>query len=218
MSVTDPEVPETTAETTEISHARAREASAVQRARDLMRELGRVPNAKERIWLVLDLFEDDLWTRGETAPLLAEVWGLHPNTVERSAATAALMLEDPANVERARGEVTTRALRRSDDIYERARLAADREAAALYAASNGALDTYGKATGAIAPQQTNVLVDLKTGGYRPEVAREVDAAVSAVLEMAERVAVQRFGIDASAWGAALQAEHETAALPAKVGR
>jgi len=119
------------------------------------------------------------------------VWGLHPNTVERSAATAAQMLEDPGNVDRARTEVTTRALRRSDEVYQRAQLAQDREAAGLYAASNQSLDLYGKATGAISnTTQVGIVIVGKDGSpqLRPEVRQLVDASQDQFLA-AQRAAV-----------------------------
>jgi len=183
-------VEESAASTIEISPARAREA-LLEAAQELQRRLGRTPNAKERVWFCLEAFEDDLFVRGESSPLLAEVWGLHPNTVERSAATAAQMLEDPGNVDRARTEVTTRALRRSDEVYQRAQLAQDREAAGLYAASNQSLDLYGKATGAISnTTQVGIVIVGKDGSpqLRPEVRQLVDASQDQFLA-AQRAAV-----------------------------
>jgi len=102
--------------TIEVSPAHAREA-LLEAAQDLQQRMGRSPNDKERTWFCLEAFEDDLFVRGESSVVLAEVWGLHTNTVDHSAATAAHMWED---VDRTRTGGTTRALRRSDSFFQRA--------------------------------------------------------------------------------------------------
>lgn len=199
----------------EISHARAQDIAT--RAAQLQLELGRVPNARERIWFCLDAFEDDVWVRGKSAGVAASVWKLHPNTVERSASLAALMLEEPGEVERARVAVTTRALRRSDEIYERAAGASPKVAGSLYQAANGALDTFGKATGAIAAGPSlSVLVDQRTGAPRPEVQRQIDMAHSEALDVARR-AVAACGWDVARWEAALARVAQQPALEAAGG-
>jgi hypothetical protein len=187
-----------------------------ERARDLAAKLGRAPGAKERVWFVLEAFEDDLWVTGESAPVLASVWGLHPGTVERSAATAALMLEDPANVDRARVEVTTRALQRSDVVFSRAETAEAREAGALYAAANQALETYGKATGAIAPAQTNIQVNAAWFAEKGQLSeegrlaarREIQGVIHALVEdaVAKLPELEQEPERERLWGLAAQAK------------
>jgi hypothetical protein len=156
------------------SPARAREAAdekraeLTRRAEDLLRELGGAPGPRQRFWFILEARRDDLYVRGESSALLAGIWLLSTNTVEQTACDVHNALTDPTNLERAREDIVWTARRRSDELYERSKGAADRDAAPLAQAAGAALDQYGKASGAIQQgPQVNVWVDAR-GQVRPE--------------------------------------------------
>lgn len=177
---------------------------------------GEAPTRTRRLWFFVDAHEADLLVRGESYAVVADVWGLHPKTVSADISAAIALMKDPANLERARVEVTSRALRRSDEVYQRATTAADREAGALYQASNAALETYGKATGAVASGPlVNVLVDAK-GQLRPEVAAAVVASDDAIMAAAERAHVA-LGGSLEAFRLAVAGELERAPLLLEAG-
>jgi hypothetical protein len=191
------------------SPARAREdadekrAELTRRAEDLLRELGGAPGPRQRFWFILEARRDDLYVRGESSALLAGIWLLSTNTVEQTACDVQNALTDPTNLERAREDIVWTARRRSDELYERSKGAADRDAAPLAQAAGAALDQYGKASGAI--QQgpaVSIAIDSRTGALRPEVARVVEQTDTAMLEM-YRAAALEAGADADRFDAAL---------------
>lgn len=67
-------------------------------------------------------------------------------------------------------------------------------------------EVLGKVTGDIAPAgAVNILIDAKTGGLKPEVARAMQDAQAALLEAARRAATA-CGVETAAFDAALAAE------------
>lgn len=171
-----------------VSPARARE-ELTERARLLYADLGRSPSPRERFWFIADARKDGLYVRGESSPLLAGLWGIGTNTVERSACEVETAMADPAALDQARQYVAEETRRRSDEIYERARTASDQYAGALYTASNGAMETHGKVTGAIAPAGAiNILVNAQ-GQLKPEVRAVFEASDEDVMGACERAVV-----------------------------
>ena len=197
-----------------VSRARARK-ELQERAEALLTRLGRAPSPRERFWFIVDARKDGLFVKGESSEDLARVWVLGTNAVERTACEVDHALVDPAALEVAREHVAIEARRRADEIYERAQAATDRAAGPLYAASNAALETFGKVTQAIAPAgAVNILVDARTGQLKPEVARAMEDANEMLLGAARRAAIA-CGISGEDLDAALAAEMEA---PALVGR
>lgn len=150
-----------------VSHTRAREA-LLTRAHDLQRRLGRAPTPLERYWFIHDARRDDLYVRGQSSADLAEVWGYETCTIERDASEVEKALKDPKRLEETANYIATATRRRAEELYERSKLADDRNAAPLASAAGAELERLGKVSGAITSGNTTNLnvaqiVEMKNG-------------------------------------------------------
>lgn len=161
------------------------------------------PPKRARVRFIIDMMTDGRWETGKSAPALAEVWGLHINTVEKDSAEASRHLEDPANLEQARATVATRSLEWADEAAGRGK----------YDSAGRLLEVHAKVAGAIQSGPTlNVAIDARTGQLRPEVQREVDDRLGKLVDATARAAA-RLGHTPEEWRAALAAELDAPALP-----
>jgi hypothetical protein len=168
----------------EAAREEAATAAAVRelatRAREYFDTLGRAPNPRERFWFVFDAWKDGLIQRGLTSPVMAEAWDMALSTVERSVCDVKNAMLDPSGVERNREEILWLSRRRSEELYERAMGATDRDAAALAAAAGREVDRWAAASGAVQPASFkldlgNVVAALKSDD---KIANETRAALA----------------------------------------